>query len=424
MKNSLLKSFILRFAKHELITGSFYLFLGGMIGNFLAFLLNLFLARNLSYVDYGIFASLLSIVTLAIIPAGSISTIIVKFATNFFAQEKMEKFSSFYNLSAKYLIIFSITLFGIFLALSYPISLFLKLDNVYYGVVVGATIAIYYMYSLNYAFLQSLLKFPFISVINVIAGVIKLVVGVIFVFAGFKAFSGLLAILFMTLGSFLIAFIPLKHFINLSKSKKVTLPKAEILSYSVPAFFTVLFLTSFTSTDVILVRHLFDGQSAGFYAGLSLIGKVIFYFTMPIPLVLFPLLVKRHATGASYKRLFYLALVLVSIPSLTITVFYYLYPEFVINLFLGGRQYLEIANYLGLFGLFLTIFSLVNVCVNFFLSFNETKIWLLVIPAAVIQIGLIYLFHSDFFQVIYISIFVSFGLLLALLSYYFKKFSI
>ncbi|OGH11584.1 MAG: hypothetical protein A3B38_02120 [Candidatus Levybacteria bacterium RIFCSPLOWO2_01_FULL_36_13] len=410
--------------RHDLIKGSFYLFLGGMAGNFLAFLLNLFLARNLSVTDYGIFASLLAIISLALIPAGSISTIIVKFATDYYAQGKLDKFSSFYNLCAKFLLIFSITLFAIFCALTFPISLFLKLDSIWYLVVVGAIVSIVYLSSLNQSFLQSLLKFPLISVIAVVSSIIKLAAGVLLVYLGFKAYSGLIAIFFMTLGSFLISFFPLRSFINLKFNQSINLPKKEILSYSVPAFFTMLFLTSFTSIDVILVRHLFEAKQAGFYAGLSLIGKVIFYFTMPIPSVLFPLLIKRHAIGASYKRLFYLALVLVFLPAALITTFYYLYPQFVITLFLGGREYLEIAKFLGLFGLFLTIFSMVNVCVNLFLSFNQTKIWLLVIPVAILQIVFIYLYHADFYQIIYVSIFSSSILLIALLSYYFKKFGI
>lgn len=288
----------------------------------------------------------------------------------------------------------------------------------------AAAIAIFYLYSLNYAFLQSLLKFSLISFIGVIGGIIKLLVGVALVYIGLKAFSGLLAIFFMTLGSFIIGFIPLKKYISSKSYKSISFPKKEIMTYSIPAFFSILFLTSFTSTDVILVKHFFGAKDAGFYAGLSLVGKVIFYFTLPIPAVLFPLLVKRHTLGRDFKKLFYLALVLVFIPSFGISLFYLMFPELVITLFLGGREYLEIAKYLGLFGIYLTIFSLVNVCVNFFLSFNETKIWLLVIPFAILQIILIFLFHSSFYQIIYVSIFVTFLLLVSLILYYFKKFNI
>lgn len=416
--------FIKKIIAHELVSGSFYLFLGSIFANILAFLLNLFLARNLSYVDYGIFASLLSVITLAYIPAGSINTIIVKFATKYYSQNEMDKVSSFYFLSARFILFLAFILFLFFLMLSAPLSAFLRLNNIWYGVVVSLVISIYYLNSLNVAFLQSLLKFPFISFLNTFGGVIKLIVGILFVFAGFKAFSGLWSIFFMTLGSFFVAFIPLRGILSQRNIKKISIPTKEIMRYSIPAFFTVLFLTSFTSTDVILVKHFFDSHQAGFYAGLSLMGKVIFYFTFPIPMVMFPLLIKRHTLGQAYKKLFYLALFLVFIPAILITGFYYLFPQTTINLFLGGRDYLMLSKYLGIFGLYVTIFSLVNVCVNFFLSFNETKIVYFVIIAAIFQIVLIYLFHADFYQVIYVSITVATILLATLLTYYFKKFNL
>jgi len=99
--------------KHELISGTFYIFLGSMFANFLAFLLNLFLARSLSYADYAIFASLLSVITLASIPAGSINTVIVKFATGFFVKDESHKLKTLYLLFFKF--VFALSLFIIFL---------------------------------------------------------------------------------------------------------------------------------------------------------------------------------------------------------------------------------------------------------------------------------------------------------------------
>jgi O-antigen/teichoic acid export membrane protein len=227
----------------------------------------------------------------------------------------------------------------------------------------------------------------------------------------------------MTLGMFFIAFVPLRKILKEKPSSaKIFINIKEIFTYAVPTFTTVLFLTSFTSTDVILVKHFFNPHLAAFYAGMSLIGKVIFYFTFPIPMVMFPLLVKRHITGRSFINLFYLAIFLVILPSIAITAFYFIRPEFVINLFLGGREYLYVAKYLGIFGLYLTVFSMVNVCVNFFLSLNNTKISFLVVPAAILQIVMIYLYHSNFYQVIGVSLLVSSILLIALLGIFFKTY--
>ncbi len=416
---NLIKSLI----NHELISGSSYIFIGSMVANVLAFLLNLFLARNLSYADYSIFASLLSVITLASIPAGSISTIIVKFATHYFVKEENEKLKQLYLTFFKMILGISILIIVLFLALSVPILNYLNLDNVWYVIITGFAISSFYLNALNTAFLQSLLKFGFISFLNAFGGVVKLAFGILLAILGYRAFSGLWSVFFMTLGMFFLAFIPLSKILSAKSTvKKVSLNTREIFLYAVPTFTTVLFLTSFTSTDVILVKHFFEPRLAGFYAGLSLIGKVIFYFTFPIPVVMFPLLVKRHSTGREFVNLFYLALFLVMFPSIAITAFYFIRPEFVINFFLGGREYLYVAKYLGVFGLYLTVFSMVNVCVNFFLSLNKTKIAFFVIPAAILQIILIYFYHSNFYQVIGVSLFVSSVLLVLLLIAFFRNY--
>lgn len=415
--------FIKKLIGHELVSGSFYIFLGSMVSNVLAFLLNLFLARNLSYSDYAIFASILSVIVLASIPSGSINTIIVKFATYYYANNQTEKLKLLYIKFFKLILALSLVTLIIFLLFSVPLTNFLHLDSIWYVILAGITVCAFYLNILNGAFLQSLLKFKLISFLTSIAGIVKFLVGVLLVFLGFRAFGGLWAIFFMTFASFLIGFFPLRKIIlQKVENKDILLKTNELFAYAIPAFITVLALTSFTSMDVILVKHFFNSYDAGFYAGLSLVGKVIFYFTAPIPMVMFPLLVKRHAIGVHFNKLFYLSLILVILPSLAITLFYIMYPDFVINLFLGGRDYISIAKYLGLFGIFLTVFSLVNVCVNFFLSVNKTNIASLVAGASILQIVLIFFFHNNFHQIIIISLLVCSGLLIILLTYFFKSF--
>ena len=415
--------FFKRILGHELVSGSFYIFVGAMIANVLAFLLNLFLARNLSYLDYAVFASLLSVITLAAIPAGSINTIVVKFATMHYAKKETAKLKTLYLTFFKAILSVSISIVLIFIIFSQAFLNYLHINNFLYVVIISLIIASFYLNALNTAFLQSFLKFGFISFLSALGAILRLIFGVILVLLGYKVFGALWAMFAMTLGVFLIAFLPLLKIFRVKASDtKINLNIKEILSYAVPVFIAALFLTSFTSMDVILVKHFFDPRIAGFYAGLSLIGKVIFYFTAPIPAVMFPLLVKRHATGRNFINIFYLALILVLLPSVSITFFYFIFPDFVIRLFLGGRDYLYVAGYLGLFGIYLTIFSMVNVCVNFFLSLGKTKIAYLVIMAALAQIILIYIFHENFYQIIGASIFTSLVLLITLLTAFFKMY--
>ena len=316
-------NFLYKLIKHELITGTFLILIGSIAANVFAFLLNLFLARNLSYSDYGIYASLLSVITLASIPAGSISTTLVRFSTDYHTKNQIDKLQSFYKKSFKFLSLFSILIIFIFIIISPLIKDFLHLDNIYYVFVAGVCVAVGYIQIVNMGFLQGLMRFGFISFASVFSGIIKLVIGIIFVLLGFRASSCLWAIVFMGLGTFLISFVPLRFLFSKNNNSEIHIPTKEIMRYALPAFMVLFFMTSFTSTDIILVKHFFNSHDAGFYAGLSLVGRVIFYFTAPISGVMFPLLIRRHNLGRSFSKLFYLALLLVLIPSVSITGFYW-----------------------------------------------------------------------------------------------------
>jgi O-antigen/teichoic acid export membrane protein len=411
-----------RFVKSELISGSLYLFLGSMVGNFLAFLLNLFLARNLTAVDYGIYASLLSIITLVGIPAQSLTPVVVRFAADYFAKDKTAEAAKLYKKTFKMGILMFLSIFISFLFLSVPIKNFLKLDDVLYVVLSGLVVSSVYLGVVNNSFLQSLLKFSFMSIILTTGGVIRLFFGIVLVYFGYRAYGALWASFFGFLTPFLLGFIPLGFLIKPKQSiKNISIPTKEIISYAFPTSIAILSLTSLISVDVILVKHFFSATSAGLYGGLSLMGKVVFYFTATIPMVMFPLLIKRHARGEAFNNLFYVALALVVLPSFAITAFYFVFPAFSINLFLG-KNYLDIIPYVGLFGVFISVFSVLNICVNFFLSLKKTKIAAIVFIGAISQIVLINFYHSSFFQVIGVSIAICSLVLLILLIYYVKLF--
>jgi O-antigen/teichoic acid export membrane protein len=417
-------NFLFKIAKQELVSGSFFIFVGTTISNVLAFAFNLFLARTLVASDYGVYASLLSIITLFSIPSMSLTPVIVRFATEYFSKNENEKAKLLYQESLKTIIFTSVLLFFLFFVFSRLLAEFLHIDNVYYILLSGFIICFSYMSLANNAFLQSLLRFGRIAFILSFSSLIKLISGFILVFSGFKVFGGLFAILLMSISILVIGFIFLRFLFKKVNRGKITISVTEILAYAAPTTLAMLALTSFISIDVILVKHFFDPDSAGLYSGLSLMGKVIFYFSLPIPMVMFPLIVKRHSSGKKVNSLFYLGILMVLTPSIGITVFYFLFPQFAINFFLGGGEYLRVASLIGLFGIFLTIFNLVHVFVYFFLSLKHTKIAWVVALGAICQIVLISLFHSSFYQVITVSIVAMFVVLLPLIAYFLKKYII
>ena len=405
--------------KHELITGSIYVFIGGTISSLLAFFLNIYFARSLTYQEYGTFSALLSMVTLLTIPSASLSAIIARYATMFFARNENARAGAFYFKSFKALLIFSISLNIVFLLLFPFISEFLKINQLGLIILVAISVAIFYLATLNMSFIQSLLKFKLLGLIHTLASVGKLISGVVLVFLGFNVYGALLATLAFSLIDFVLSIIPLRKVIK-NRGKDVNIGTRNFTKYAIPTTIAIFSLSSFISSDVLLVKHYFTPAEAGLYGGLALVGRVVFYFTGPIVVAMFPLIVKKHSTGEKYKNLFYMSLLLVIGSSLLITAFYFIFPEFTIKIFLGGKGYLLMTPYLGLFGIFLTLFSINNVFINFFLSIKKTFVSWIVLVMAMTQIALIFYFHKDFYQIIYVSIFTSLLLLTSLVLYYLK----
>ncbi|OGH08646.1 MAG: hypothetical protein A2152_03200 [Candidatus Levybacteria bacterium RBG_16_35_6] len=413
-------SFGKKVLKHELITGSFYLFIGTIVSALLAFLINLFFARNLTKPDYGIYASLIALVTLFTIPAQSLTQIVVRFAGDYFAKGETDKLRIFYFRIIKFLFLVASVIFILFFAFSPIIQNFLKLDNFLFVPLIGFIIAISYISIVNVGFLQGMVKFLFISITQISGAAVRLIVGVILVFMGYRVFGALWASILSFIIVFLLGFIPLKFLIKKVKGTSITIPTKELLAYGIPSTIAVLSLSSFISIDVVLVKHFFTPFQAGLYGGLSLIGKVIFYLTGIIPTVMFPLIIRRHAKKEPFKRLFYMAFFLVLVPSVLITSFYFVFPLYSVRFFLGAG-YKEIVPYLGIFGAYMTIFCLLNVCVYFFLSMRKTLVFIPLLIGSIFQIGLIALLHNSFLEVILISLIICSLLLVGFLVYFISQ---
>lgn len=410
--------FVKKSFQNELVSGSIYLFIGGLIGSFLSFLYNLLLARTLSHVDYGIYASLLSFEALIIMPSASLTAVIVRFASHYFAKKENSRALHFFKRMSLIWLALGIAIFLLTYSLSPLLLSYLHLKDPVLIMVVGFGAAVSYIGIVNAGFLQGLMKFRFLSISAVVASLSKLIIGGLLVMLGAGAVGGLVGIVMLPLVAYLFAFWPLRSLFREKESSENYFDGREVLNYAIVAGVGIISLSSFISSDVILVKHFFSETQAGLYGGLSIIGKVIFYFTTAIPSVMFPLLIKRHAVGQNYRHIYHLALLLVFIPSILITVFYYLFPVFTAGFFLG-KTYLEIAPFLGFFGVFLTIFNLLNVTVSYFLSLRKLNVSYLVLAFAILQIVLIYIFHANFYQVITSSI-VSSSLLLIVLMLYYK----
>lgn len=413
-----MKKKIYKAIAHPLISGSALLFLGSAFTNFFNFAFNLYMSRALSVSDYGILASLISLILLFALISDSLIPTVVHSASSYFAKDEIDNVKGLFWKLSKYFFLIGFVVVLIFFLLRSSISDFFKIGNKELVVFVGFTVFFGFIGAINRGLLQAKLEFKFISIIGIISSSLKLLTGILLILLGLKTKGAILAFVLYFSVAYLLTFIPLR-FLFKGTTKRLNIKIGKILSYGGSSVLALLGLTSFITSDVILVKHFFTPNEAGIYAGMSLLGRIIYFFSGPITMVMFPLIVQRHVRNEKYRHLFKLSIALIFIASSLITVLYFLLPDLIIKLFLKNEEYLMMKPFLGFFGIYFTLYSMLSIFVNFYLSIRETKIFIPIIIGSLIQILLILMFHNTFLDIIIISICIMVVLLITLSSYYF-----
>ena len=413
-----MKKLLNNLLNNPLASGSLLMFIGAMVSNFGAYLYHLAMGRMLGPVSYGVLTALISLLYLLYIPALTLGTTVVKFASTAKAKKNYPQiYSLFYNLSQK-LLIASVTVFLLFTAASRIIAEFLQISNQNLIILASGFFLVSLLPVVNYGILQAFLNFSFLAANSVLMAILKLGLAVGLVGLGFSIGGAITAILVSSLVGYLLSFYPLRFLWRFKGEARVDW--SEIILYVAPVFLVVLGLTSLYTTDIILVKHFFPPFQAGLYAATAVIGKIVFFASSAITIVMFPLVSERYENGGNFRLVLLQSLILVLVISGGITTFYFLFPQLMIRV-LYGSSYLSISPYLGIFGIFISLYSLASVLANFFLSIRKTQVAFFPFLAAAVQIGLIWFFHTSIQQVIQISILSTALLLILLLLYYLRS---
>ncbi len=405
-------------AKHPLISGATIIFLGGFSANICNFLFNLFMSRNLSFTDYGILASLFSLITLFALPVGAVIPTLVYFFASYFAKEDYNMARGLYIRVTKYSFFVGLIIFLLFFIFRSNISNFFHIENTSFLVLAGFGILISFLGVANQPLLQAKLAFSFLSFFGLFSSLLKLVVGVVFVLLGYSIIGVLFALIITSLIPYCLTFLPLRFLFNKGEGKpKVSLKR--LFFYGAPATLATFGLTSFITIDIVLVKHFFSPELAGKYAMISLIGKVVFYFSTPIGTVMFPLIAQKYTKGENYHKDFIFSLLLVIVPSFLLVLFYILFPEFVVRIFNQNLDKTLIPLIIP-FGVISALFAVLSLLTNFYLAIDKTKVFIPIVISTFLQCLLIFFFHKNFLQVILITLGILSLLLFVLLLYYWR----
>jgi O-antigen/teichoic acid export membrane protein len=433
----------------KFLRGSFLLSFGSVVVGGLNYVYQVLMARLLNVEVYGELQSILAILSITAVFTGTITTVMVKYTADFKAKGRMNQIYSLFLFLTKKVSLAGIAFLIIFMLLSGLIAKFLNLPEATPLLILGIAFFFSFSNSINSGINAGLQQFKAQSAIGITSTVVKLVSAVIFIKLGFELNGAVGAVVLAGVVGYSLSFLPIKF---LFKLPKTNVRVKEILKYSLPVFFTLLFTTLLFNVDIILVKHYFPAQTAGEYGALAILGRIIFFMTGPVIGAMFPMVADAHgsvdnmggvgdmggaatnamsdtktlsatkalpATKIFPAKILKKAILLITLIGAVFVTGYVLFANQIITILVGAK-FLVISQYLGWFGLSMFLYSLVSLFSNYFLSIGRVKGAYLVGGGALIEIISIALFHENLWQIIVIMNGVMLLILILLVIYFMK----
>jgi len=383
-------------------------------------LYQLYMVRKLSTIDYGILNSLFSLIMIVSVPTGTFQTVITKFVSSFHGRDELGKIKFLLSKAIRNVSLFAVSLFLILILLSKFISDYLRISSIIPVIIASVIIAFSLFIPISLGALQGLQRFNKMGFIMAIGGMLKLSLGILLVLAGLGVAGALGGFAAAVLFTFVLSTIPIIGFFS-HHTPLQEVDMSEVYRYVVPTALTWLAFMSLTNIDIILVKHFFSPQEAGYYSIASMLGKIVLFLPAAITAVMFPKVSNLHGQGKETRPILKMSLIYVALLCGGAALVCILFPEEVMRLVLG-RIVSECTLLARIFALNMAFFSLLTILLFYQLSVHRFKFIIPLSIFAVLEVILILLFHNSLFQVLTIMGIIGFLLfLLNLRSAYYVR---
>ena len=378
---------IRKIVNDPLVRGSVVLMIAFGAFNVLNFVFHIAMARALTTVDYGILATLFSIMYVMYFFAESIQTIIAKYSS---AQNSDGKIAALLRKSLYKARYPSVIAFLAYLAISLVLASILEIPL---GLLALNGLMIFgaFYLPITRGILQGRRKFRALGGSMIVEAGIKIILAVVLVWAGWHVYGALVGIILGALGAYIISVLTLR---SLSRTPEEPADTAHIYTYSKSTFVIIMGLTLFYGLDIILARALFDSTQAGIYSIASVLAKTIFLGTQPISKAMFPLTAESSSQDHNKKRLLIKSMsLLVPVMVIALLIFYF-FPHFILSIF-SGREIPDAAKILFLLGIGASLISLSNLLLLYQISRNAVRGSILIFIPVALQLIVLPLFSDN-----------------------------
>lgn len=381
-----------------------------VISGIFAYLANMSVGRMLGPADYSIFASLNSLYLILAMVAQVIQTVTTNYVARLRSQEATDKIGQLLVYLLKHLSLWGIGGTLVLALLSQPLATFLRLPSIIPVLVLSLSLIPIILLPVVNGVQRGLQYFNALGGTYISAAAFRLIAAVGLVTLGLGVPG---AVASLAISGFGAAGLGLLFLWGIFRQRNgASRPDLTgIFNYSLNAILAIFCFALLSNGDVIIVKSRFSPTDAGLYSAMAVLGKTTFWLSSAVVTLLLPKASERHARGQLAVGLARTSLLTVGLLCGSVSVAFFLFPSFLMST-LFGPHYVAYAFLLGWYGLAMSLFSLVNVWLIYYLAVQEQRYTYMLLFGVTLLATFLALFGSGPTQVV--AILTGVGLVLFL----------
>jgi O-antigen/teichoic acid export membrane protein len=248
------------------------------------------------------------------------------------------------------------------------------------------------------AFLRGKQQFGLVNIDGLIGAGGKLIFSVALVLIGFStngAIAGMIIAQLLALAY--AAFYARKFGLRMPAGKYFKKPDFKLilpeLKYAALVFTASLSVVVLSSIDIIMVKHYFDAHTAGLYAGVATVARVLFFLTGSISGVMVTS-VKMNAPAKKNRQTLLKSLALLILLSLPVLIVFTLFPAFFMHLLMGDK-YIIYADLLRYLSLTMFIVAVLGLVIAYFVALRQYMVGFIAIIGIIVTLTFMLVWHDS-----------------------------
>jgi O-antigen/teichoic acid export membrane protein len=266
--------------------------------------------------------------------------------------------------------------------------------------------------------LQGAQRFAGLGLFHVVHAALRLVLGVVLVRVGLDALGAIAALPIGTTGTILLGLglvwaayrRPAGQAFELRTGTSVPAPGPT--RYVSRTSMGLVGLAVLVNMDALVVKHYAPPEVAGQYSMAVTLGKIVLFMPVAFAQVLFSKSAAQHAQARDSSRLVRMSQAMTMAPCAALTAAYFAVPGPILGLVFGTQNPFQ-GPVLGMLALAMSGYALANVWLTYYLSVEHSGFVYTLLPALIIQLGLLVAFHATLMHVVTVLAATSVGLSVA-----------